>query len=83
MALVYFVNKPQVLGIITRWLLLFIKYDFTLVYKLGKIHVVADAFSRLLNIIKLISVPDQTIDASLFYTELEWLNDAKEFLKIG
>jgi hypothetical protein len=26
---------------------------------------------------------DQTIDVSLFYIELEWLNDVKEFLKIG
>jgi hypothetical protein len=28
-------------------------------------------------------VPNQTIDASLFYTKLEWLNDVKEFLRIG
>jgi hypothetical protein len=28
MALVYLVNKPQVLGIITKWLLLFFEYDF-------------------------------------------------------
>jgi hypothetical protein len=26
-------------------------------------------------------VPDQTIDVSLFYMTLEWLNDVKEFLK--
>jgi hypothetical protein len=26
-------------------------------------------------------VHDQTTYASLFYTELEWLNDVKEFLK--
>jgi hypothetical protein len=30
MALVYLVNKPQVLGIIARWLLLFLEYDFTI-----------------------------------------------------
>jgi hypothetical protein len=29
------------------------------------------------------SLPNQTIDANLFYTWLEWLNDVKEFLKIG
>jgi hypothetical protein len=39
MALVYLVNKPQVSGRVVRWLLLFSKYDFTLVCKLGKIHV--------------------------------------------
>jgi hypothetical protein len=26
-------------------------------------------------------VPNQTIDASLFYIELEWLKDVKEFLR--
>ncbi len=36
MALVYLVNKPQVSGKITKWLLLFLKYDFIVVYKLGK-----------------------------------------------
>jgi hypothetical protein len=28
-------------------------------------------------------VLNQTINASLFYTELEWLNDVKDFLKVG
>jgi hypothetical protein len=53
------------------------------VYKLGKIHVVVDAFSRLLDITKPTGAPHQTINASLFYTELKWLNDVKEFLKTG
>jgi hypothetical protein len=42
MALVYLVNKPQVSRIITRWLLLFLEYDFTVVYKLSRTHVVAN-----------------------------------------
>ncbi len=71
MALVYLVNKPQVLGRITRWLLLFLEYDFTMVYKPGRIHVIADALSKLPNIIKPISVHDKTIDANLFYTRFE------------
>ncbi len=33
MALVYLVNKPQVPGRITKWLLLFFEYDFRVVYK--------------------------------------------------
>ncbi len=82
MALVYLVNKPQVTRIIARWLLLFIEYDFTIVYKPRKIHVVADALSRIPNIIEPIGVFDQTTYASLFYTEPEWLKDVKEFLKI-
>ncbi len=50
-------------------------------YKLGRTHVVANALSKLLNIIELIRVPNQTIDASVFYIKPEWLNDVKEFLK--
>jgi hypothetical protein len=53
------------------------------VYKLGKIHVVVDALSKLLDIIEPIGVPDQTTVASLFYTRPKWLNDVKEFFRIG
>jgi hypothetical protein len=49
MALIYLVNKPQVYGKIIRWLLLFLEYDFKLVYKLSRSHLMADALSRLLN----------------------------------
>jgi hypothetical protein len=80
MALVYLVNKPQVSKKITRWLLFF-EYDFTVMYKLDRIHVVANSLSRLTNNIEPTGVPDQTIDAILFYTRLVWLNDVKEFLK--
>jgi len=47
MALVYLVNKPHVSRKITRWMLLFLEYDFTIVYKLGRTHVVVDALLRL------------------------------------
>jgi hypothetical protein len=83
MALVYLVNKPQVSRIITIWLLLFLKYDFKIVYKPNRTHVITNALSRLPDSTKLTGVPNRTIDASLFYTGLEWLNDVKEFLKIG
>jgi hypothetical protein len=49
MALMYLVNKPQVSGIIVRWLLLFLKYDFKIVYKLGRSHLMAYVLSRLPN----------------------------------
>jgi len=75
MAFVYLVNKPQVSGSIGRWLLLFLEYDFTIMYKPSRIHVVVDALSRLLNITKPTCVPNQTIDVSLFYTKPKWLND--------
>ncbi len=52
-------------------------------YKLGKTHVVANELLRLLDITKPTGVLDQTTDASLFNTKLEWLKDVKEFLRIG
>jgi hypothetical protein len=63
-------------------LILFLEYDFTIMYKLGGTHVLVDSLSRLLDITKPISVLDQTTDASLFYAKLEWLKDVKEFLRI-
>ncbi len=69
MALIYFVNKPQVLGIIVWWLLLFLEYDFIVVYKLGGTHIVIDSLSRVLDIIKPTNVLDQTTYASLFYVK--------------
>jgi hypothetical protein len=50
MALVYLVDKPQVLGRIAKWLLMFFEYDFIVMYKPCKTHVVLDALSRLLDI---------------------------------
>jgi hypothetical protein len=49
MALVYLVNKPHVSSNLTIWLLLFLKYDFKIVYKLGKSHLIANALNRLSN----------------------------------
>ncbi len=50
-------------------------------YKPSRTHVVVDALPKLLNIIYSIGVFDQTIDANMFYTKPEWLNDAEEFLR--
>jgi hypothetical protein len=52
MALVYLVNKPQVLGEKTKWLLLFLKYDFIVVYKPCTTHLVANALLRFTYIIE-------------------------------
>jgi hypothetical protein len=45
MALVHFVNKPQVSNRLTRWLFLFLEYDFKNKYQLGKSHLMANALS--------------------------------------
>jgi hypothetical protein len=58
MALVYLVNKPHVSWKITRWLLLFFEYDFTIVYKPSKTHVVGNALLRLPDSTKLTCVLD-------------------------
>ncbi len=58
-----------------------LEYDFTLVYKPGKTHVITNALLKQPDITKPTGVPKQTIDASLFYIKPKWLNDVKEFLK--
>jgi hypothetical protein len=81
MALVNLVNKSHVSRRIARWLLLFLEYDFIVLYEPSRTLVVADALLRLLAITKPLGVPDQTIDASLFYTYPKLLKDKKEFLR--
>jgi len=57
MALIYLVNKPQVFERITKWLLLFLEYEFIVIYKLGRTHVVVDFLSKLPNSSKPLGVP--------------------------
>ncbi len=81
MALVHLVNKAQVSGRIIRWLLLFLEYEFIVVYKLGRTHVVVDALSRLLNSSKPLGAPDHKTDASLFSIEPLWMHEVKTYLE--
>jgi hypothetical protein len=53
------------------------------VYKPSRTHVAANALSKLSNTMKPTTVFDETTDASMFYTKFEWLNDVKDFLRIG
>ncbi len=73
----YLVNKPQVSRRITRWLLLLLEYEFTIVYKPSKTHVVVDVLSRLLDNSEPLGVPYQTMDASLFFVEPIWMLEVK------
>jgi hypothetical protein len=58
MELLYLIQKPQVLGRISRWLLFFLEYDFTIIYKLRKVHfVVDDALSQMPDLTKESGVP--------------------------
>jgi hypothetical protein len=49
MALMCLVNKPHVFCRLARWLLLFLEYDFKIIYKPCRSHLMADALSRLPN----------------------------------
>jgi len=83
MAFMYLVNKPQVSGRIATWLLLFWDYDFKIVYKLGKSHLMVDALSRPPNQEKPISVLNQTIDVHLFTLQQEWSHNVYDYLSKG
>ncbi len=63
MSMVYLVNKPHVSRRITKWLLLFLEYEFTIVYKPSKTHVVVDDLFRLPNISKPLGILYQIMDA--------------------
>jgi hypothetical protein len=55
---------------IARWLLLFVEYEFTIVYKLRCTHVMVNTLSRIPNIIELTNVPNQTTNVILFHLQL-------------
>ncbi len=52
MALLYLIKKPQLSRWIARWLLLFLEYDCSVVYKLGHSHLMVDTLSQLPNVTK-------------------------------
>jgi len=83
MALGYLVNKPQVFGRLTRLLLLFMEYDFKIVYKFGRSQIMADAFNRLPNHTKHVGVPNQTCDAHMLTLQPVWLQSVYEYLLEG
>jgi hypothetical protein len=73
MALLYLVNKPHVYSKLVRWLLLFLEYDFKIVYKPNRSHLMENVLGRILNHIELVRVLNQTYDVHLFTLQLEWL----------
>jgi len=52
---------------ITRWLLIFLEYEFTVIYKPGRTHVVVDALFRLPKSVKPLGVPNQTMDVHHYF----------------
>jgi hypothetical protein len=60
-------------GRIAKCLLLFLEYEFTIVYKLGRTHVVLNVLCFKPNNSKPLGVLDQIVDASLFSIEPIWM----------
>jgi hypothetical protein len=57
-ALMDLVNKPQVFSKLARWLLLFLEYNFKIVYKPSGSHLMVNALSTLPNQTKPIGIHD-------------------------
>jgi hypothetical protein len=62
-----------VCGRITKWPLLFLEYEFIVVYKHGRTNVVANLLSRLPNGSKPLGFLDQIVDASSFFIKPIWM----------
>ena len=62
-ALLYLVNKPCIMGRITRWLLILMEFDFTVTVKKGRTHVLADHMLQIPNREKPTGVDDDLLDA--------------------
>ena len=68
-ALLYLVNKPCATGRITRWMLILLEFDFTVVVRPGKKHLMADHMSRIPNGEPPIGIDDDLADATLFLVD--------------
>ena len=84
-ALLYLVNKPCMMGRITRWLLILMEFDFTIIVRKGRTHVLADHMFQIPNGEKPICVDDDLPDAPLFLVDLvpEWAEEICHYLTNG
>ena len=82
MAIKYLVNKSQLSGRLTRWILLLEKFDYTVEYKPGRMHLQADHLSRLSEDMGTHPIDDSLIDDKLFVISAtpDWYAGIVEFL---
>lgn len=81
-ALTFLLNKPDVKGRAMRWLLLFQEFDFEVITKPGKVHVLADHLSRIPQDEEEDILDPDFPDASLFLVETTtpWYADIANLL---
>jgi len=69
-ALLHLINRTIVFERIARWMLLLQEYDFEIVHKLGRQHVVADHLSRISNGEATTGIPNRFLNANLFIVQV-------------
>ena len=82
-ALQYLVNKAQMSGRLAQWRLLFLEFDFKIIYKPGKTHDVANALSRNKGAEPATGILDQPTNAQLFSTQPDWIHPIIDYLQTG
>ncbi|MCO5580323.1 hypothetical protein L7F22_034189 [Adiantum nelumboides] len=84
-ALLYLVNKPCATGQISRWLLILLEFDFIVVVRPSKKHLMANHLSRITNVEAPTGVDDDLPDTSQFMVETipEWSEKIVNFLVNG
>jgi hypothetical protein len=84
-ALRYLVNKPVLGGRICRWFLLFRKYDFEVVVKLGKLNARPYHLSHIVSREDAGNLNDNLPGAQLFLVTMvdDYFTDIVQFLSIG
>ena len=82
MALRYLVNKPDLSGRLARWILLLTEFDYSVQYKPGKMHLLADHLSRLSEEVGTEEIDDEFPDGRLFTVQRVplWYSYIAEFL---
>lgn len=82
LALLYFIKKPQIFGRITKWLFMFLKYNFSIIYKPNRSYSVVHIFSQSPDATKKTSIPYQIVDTTLFLTQPNWFWEIHYYLII-
>lgn len=84
-AITYLANKPITNGQVTRWLLLFHKFDITIKHRPGKENPVADFLSRIPKVNDPLAVDDQFLDENLFLVAVKMPSyvDMENYLAVG